>query len=167
MKKKKQLGGKQWEKNVLFLLVYSTHKQLHREFVLYRNVYSTQAQPALSSSLELVRSVHCLATLDIMAANRLSHHPELPGRPIHGEVDGLDIGRQHGRPFCHTPCLQAVVETSDSGAEAVKSDTGSSWEVDSRGWVLVSGLKMRCLVRPLRIPLVLSSLRRTYVVIVR
>ena len=86
-------------KNVLFLLVDSTHKELHREFVLYRNVYSTQAQPALSSSLELVRSVHCLATLDIMAANRLSHHPELPGRPIHGEVDGLDIGRQHGQRF--------------------------------------------------------------------
>jgi len=39
------------------------------------------------------------------AANRLSHHPELSGRAIHEEVDGLDIGRQQGQWFgllCHT-----------------------------------------------------------------
>ena len=74
-------------------------KKLHSEFVLYRNVYNTQAQPDLSSSFESVHSGHCLATLDIRAANRLSHHPEPPGRPIHGEVDGLDVGRQHGQRF--------------------------------------------------------------------
>ena len=32
-------------------------------------------------------------------ANRLSHHPELWGRVIHRNVDGLDIGRQHGQRF--------------------------------------------------------------------
>jgi len=33
------------------------------------------------------------------AANRLPHHPERSGRAVHGEVDGLDIGRQHGQRF--------------------------------------------------------------------
>ena len=66
-----------------------------------RNVYNTQAQPPASSSFESVRSVHCLATLDIKAANWLSHHPEPSGRPIHGEVDGLQHGQRFGL-LCHT-----------------------------------------------------------------
>ena len=33
------------------------------------------------------------------AAIRLSHHPEPSGHEVHGEVDGLDIGEQHGRWF--------------------------------------------------------------------
>ena len=33
------------------------------------------------------------------AANRLSHRPEPSGYAVHGEVDGLDIGGQHGRRF--------------------------------------------------------------------
>ena len=39
------------------------------------------------------------------AANRLSHHSEPSGRAVHEEVDGLDIGGQHGRrcdPLRHT-----------------------------------------------------------------
>ena len=33
------------------------------------------------------------------AAIRLSHRPEPPGHAVHGVVDGLDIGGQHGRRF--------------------------------------------------------------------
>ena len=33
------------------------------------------------------------------AAIPLSHRPEPSGHAVHGEVDGLDIGRQHGRRF--------------------------------------------------------------------
>jgi len=33
------------------------------------------------------------------AAIRLSHRREPSGRAVHGEVDGLDIGGQHGRRF--------------------------------------------------------------------
>jgi len=47
----------------------------------------------------------------------------------------------------HTPFVQAGAETSDTGAEAVKMDPGSSWEGHSGGWVPVSGMKMRSLVR--------------------
>ena len=39
------------------------------------------------------------------AAIRLSHRPEPSGRAVRGEVDGLDIGGQHGRrfvPLLHT-----------------------------------------------------------------
>ena len=72
------------------------------------------------------------------AAIQLSHRPEPSGRAVHGEVDGLDIGGRHGRRFVlrhtqgrtggHTPFVQAGVETSDTGAEVVKPDPGSSWE---------------------------------------
>jgi len=33
------------------------------------------------------------------AADRLSHLSELSGRAVHGEVEGLDMGGQHGRLF--------------------------------------------------------------------
>jgi len=33
------------------------------------------------------------------AAIQLSNHPELSGRAVHGEVDGLDIRGRHDRPF--------------------------------------------------------------------
>jgi len=33
------------------------------------------------------------------AAIQLSHRPEPSGHAVHGEVDGLDIGRQHGQRF--------------------------------------------------------------------
>jgi len=45
----------------------------------------------------------------------------------------------------HTPCVQVGVETSDTNAEAVKPDPGSSWEGHSVGCVTVSGIKMRVL----------------------
>jgi len=62
-------------------------------------------------------------------------------------VDGLffwtTLKRRRGG---HTPLLQAGAETSDTGAEAVKLDPGSSWEGRSGEWVPVSGMKMRSLV---------------------
>jgi len=76
----------------------------------------------------------------------LSHRPEPSGRAVHEDVDGWDIGGQHGPWFVlvrhthrpkrrsgHTPFVQAGSETPDTGAEAVKPDTGSSWEGHSAG----------------------------------
>jgi len=69
------------------------------------------------------------------AAIQLSHRPAPSGHADHGEVDGLDLGGQHGRRlfFCatltghrggHTPFVQAGVETPDTSAEAVEPDPG-------------------------------------------
>ena len=77
------------------------------------------------------------------ATVRLSHHPNPSGRAVHEEVDGLDIGGQHGWRFvflCHThrlqrrlcPFVQAGVEASDTDEEVVKPDLGFSWESHSR-----------------------------------
>jgi len=73
-----------------------------------------------------------------------------------------------GRRGGHTPFVQAGVETSDTGAEAVKPDTGSSWEGHSGVCVywcleLKRGVLWGCpptsrMIRPLR---------HTYVVVVR
>ena len=46
----------------------------------------------------------------------------------------------------NTPFVEARAETSGTGAEAVKSDPGSSWKGHSRGWVLMSGMKVWSLV---------------------
>ena len=65
------------------------------------------------------------------------------------------------------PFVQAGVQTSDTGAEAVKC---SSWEAHSRGVGAGVGDKNEesyGAVRPPRIPLVIRPLRRTYVVVVR
>jgi len=44
-------------------------------------------------------------------------------------VDGLFFSATlTGRRGDHTPFVQAKAETSDTGAEAVKPDPGSSWE---------------------------------------
>jgi len=51
-----------------------------------------------------------------------------------------------GRTGGHTPFVQAGAETSDTSAEAVKLDPGSSWEDHSVVWVLVWGMKMWSLV---------------------
>ena len=78
------------------------------------------------------------------AVIRLSHRPEPSGHAVHGKVDGLDIGGQHGRRFVflrhtHRPqrrthsIVQAGAETPDTGAEAVKPDPGASWDGHSRG----------------------------------
>ena len=43
-------------------------------------------------------------------------------------VDGLFCAVLTGRNGSHTPFVQAGAETPDTGAEAVKSNPGSSWE---------------------------------------
>jgi len=79
------------------------------------------------------------------AAIRLSHRPEPSGRAVRGEVDGLNIGNNmvDGLFFCttltvrwrgHTRFVQTGSETSDTGAEVVKPDPGSSWEGHFGGW---------------------------------
>jgi len=94
------------------------------------------------ASFEPVLHIHCLAALDLGADVEQpfdSHRPEPPDRAVHEEVDGLDIGEQHGRRFVflrhthrpqsrHIPFVQAGAETSDTGAEAVKPDPRCSWE---------------------------------------
>jgi len=69
----------------------------------------------------------------------------------------------------HTPFVQAGGVTSDTGAEAVKPDPGSSWEGHSGGvgaGVRDENAESCGVVRPLRIPLVIRPGRRTYIVIV-
>jgi len=62
-------------------------------------------------------------------------------------VDGLFIcATLAGRRGGHTPFVQAGAEKSNTGAEAVKLDPGSSWEGQSGGGVPVSGIKVRSLV---------------------
>ena len=62
-------------------------------------------------------------------------------------VDGLFFcATLTGRRGGYTPFVQAGAETSDTGAEAVKPDPGSSWEGHSREWLPVSGMKMQSLV---------------------
>jgi len=86
------------------------------------------------------------------AAIRLSHRPEPSGRAVHEEVGGLNIGGQHGRRFVvlrHThrpqrrsyPICTSRSGTSDTGAEAVKPDPGSSWEGHS--WKVGAGVGMK------------------------
>ena len=90
------------------------------------------------------------------AAIRLSHRPEPSGRVVCGGamdwaveddmVDCLFRAILTGRRGDHTPFLQAGAETSDTGAEAVEPDPGSSWEGHSRGGVPVSGIEVQSLV---------------------
>jgi len=77
----------------------------------------------------------------------------------------MDDGRRGG----HTQFIQAGVETSDTGAEAVKSDPGSSWEGHS--WWVGAGVwdenaESCWVVRPLRIPLMIRPVRHMHVVVV-
>ena len=88
-------------------------------------------------------------------------------------VDGLFFcATLTDRRGCHTPnpFVQAGAETSDTGAEAVKPDLRCSWEGHS-GWVgagVGTENAESCeAVRPLRIPLVIRPMIRTYVVVVK
>jgi len=83
-------------------------------------------------------------------------------------VDGLFCATLTGRRGDHTPFVQTGAETSDTGAEAVEPDPGSSWEGHSGGVGAGDENAESCgAVYPLRIPLVICPLRRTYVVVVR
>jgi len=83
------------------------------------------------------------------AAIRLFHRPEPPGHAVHGEVDGLDIGRRHGRRFVlqrhtHRPQRRPYpICTSRSGG--VMPDPGSSWECHSV-CVCIRCLELMCRV---------------------
>jgi len=71
-----------------------------------------------------------------------------------------------GRRGGHTPFVQAGAETSNTSAEAVKSEPGSSWEGHSGrvGTSVWNENAESCgVVRPLRIPLVMLL----HVVVVR
>jgi len=73
-----------------------------------------------------------------------------------------------GRRGGHTPFVQAGAETSDTSAEAIEPDPGSSWEGHSGGVGAGVGdeIAESCgVVRPLRIPLAIRPRRRTYVVV--
>jgi len=86
-------------------------------------------------------------------------------------VDGLFLcATLTGRRGGHTPFLQAGAEMSNTSAEAVKPDPGSSWEGHSGGvgaGVGDESAEACGVVRPLRFPLVIRPLGRTYVVVVR
>jgi len=43
-------------------------------------------------------------------------------------VDGLFCATLTGRRGSHTPFVQVGAETSDTGAEALEPDPGSSWD---------------------------------------
>jgi len=82
-------------------------------------------------------------------------------------VDGLffctTLTRRRGG---HTPFVQTGAEAPDTSAETVKPDPGSFWEALR----VVAGVGDEntdsCgVVRPLRIPLVIHPVRRTYVVV--
>jgi len=73
-------------------------------------------------------------------------------RSIYWTLEGVMVD---GLFFCatltgsrggHTPFVQARAERSNTGAEAVKPDPGSSWEGHSGGYIPVSGIKVRSFV---------------------
>jgi len=74
-----------------------------------------------------------------------------------------------GRRGSHTPFVQAGAETPDTGAEVVKPDTGCSWEGHSGVGADVGdeNAEFCGVVRPLCVPLVISPMRGTWVVVVR
>jgi len=80
-------------------------------------------------------------------------------------VDGLFCATLTGRRGGHTPFVQAGAEMSDTGAEAVEPDPGSSWEGHS-GCVCTGVWNWSAescgVVHPLRVPLMIHPLRRTY-----
>jgi len=70
----------------------------------------------------------------------------------------------------HTSFVQARAETSDTGAEAVKSDPNCSWQGHSSRLVADIGdesTESRSVLQSLRVPLVTRPERRTFVVVVR
>ena len=106
-------------------------------------------------------SVHCLVALDFGAGveqpfDCLIVQNRQAVQSMRRSMDWtLEDNVVDGLFFCatltcygggHTSFVQARAETSDTVAEAVKPDPGCSWEVIPRGWVPVSGLKVRSLV---------------------
>jgi len=76
-----------------------------------------------------------------------------------------------GRRGGHTPFVQAGAETSNTSAKAVMPDPGSCCGVIPGGWVGAGvgdeNAESCWVVRPLRIPLMIRPVHRTFVVVVR
>ena len=68
--------------------------------LFYSNIFTPQALFLLLLS-ELLKPLlgRTRSRGRCWAAIQLSHRPAPSGRAVHGEVDGLDIGGQHGRQF--------------------------------------------------------------------
>ena len=135
---------------------------------------------ASSLSFEQVVAAHCLAALNLGAGveqsfdclivqNRQavqSTRRSMDWTLEDNIVDGLFFcATLTGRRGCRTPFVQAGVETSDTGAEAVKPDPGSSWEGHYEGTGAGVGnenAESREVVQPFHLALVIRPLRRTY-----
>jgi len=104
---------------------------------------------------------HCLAALDLgadveqpfdylMVQNRQamqSMRRSMDSTLKDNMVDGsFFCATVTGRRGDHAPFVQVGGKISDTGAEAVKPDPGSSWEGHSGVWVPASGMKMRSLL---------------------
>ena len=149
-----------------------------------QTIYAVVILPFLLS-FERVLLFHCLAALDFGAGveqpfgclnvqNRQA--VQSVGRLMDWTLeddmvdDLLFCAALTGRRGGHTPFVQAGVETSDTGAEAVKPDQGSSGEGHSE--CVCTGIWNKSaescgVVHPLRIPLMICPLHCTYVVVVR
>jgi len=69
----------------------------------------------------------------------------------------------------HTPFVQAGAEASNTSTEANKTDPGCSWEGHSRrvsASIEDGSAESRKVAQPLRIPLVIRPVCRTFVVLV-
>ena len=130
--------------------------------------------------------IHCLAALDFGASVEqpfgcliVQNHQAVQsmGRSMDwmledDMVEGLFFcATLTGRRGGHTPFVQAGAETSDTSAEVVKLDPGSSCKGHSGGMGASVGdenAESCVVVRPLHVPLmIMCPLRRTYVVVVR
>jgi len=138
------------------------------------------------SSFERVVTIQCLAALDLGAGVEHSFYCLIVQncqavQSVWRSMDWtLKDNMVHGLLFCstltgrsggHTLFVQAGAEMSDTGAEAVKPDPGSSWEGHSRRVVAGVGddSAESCrvvLVQTLRIPSVIRPVHHTYVIIV-
>jgi len=143
-----------WKNLNILLVIYSTHIKIAQ-----RGWFRWECLQCASTSCFIIIIIWASSFSPLLGltrsrsrcwvANRLSHHPEPSGCAIHGEVAGLNSGRQHVQRFDiplhthkprsgHTPFVQIGAETSDTGAEAVEPDQRCSWQGYSRrvgrGW---------------------------------
>ena len=156
-----------------------------QSFALWQQATIESTRRDHSSSFFWASSfIHCLASLDFRAGVEqpfgcliVQNHQAVQsvGRSINWTleddmVDGLFCATLTGRRGGPSPFVPAGAKTPDTGAEGVKSDPGSSWEGHS-GCVCTGiwnwSAESCGVVRPLRVPLMIRPLRRTYVVVVR
>ena len=131
------------------------------------------------SSFEPVVTIHCQAALDLGAnveqpfsclvvqnrqAVQSMRRSMMDWTLEDNMVDGLFFcATLTGRRGVHTPFVQAGTEPSDTGAEAIEPDPGSSWEGHSEGVGASAGdenAESCGGVRPFRIPSVIHPERK-------